>query len=300
MPALTEDFTKLPVMGDCSPPAIPLPLGAWDCHAHVFGPFDRYPPLAKRRYDPPLATGAQYVAMLDTVGFDRGVLVHASCYGYDNACTAAGVATAPERAHGVCVVDPDIADAELEAMHRAGFRAIRFTVRGQRVRDHAGSLDFADLARLAPRMRALGWQAHVWANCDETIAAADFLTGCGLPIVFDHMGYFDTALGTGDPIFRSYLDLLGAGDFWVKMTPIRLAKGDPTYAAVRPFHDAVLARAPNRALFGSDWPYLSMDADRPDTGRLVDLFDRWTPDADLRRRILVDNPATLFGSSVSL
>jgi predicted TIM-barrel fold metal-dependent hydrolase len=292
---MNEDVSKLPVIGRCSAPLKPLPAGAWDSHSHVFGPFEAYPLLAERRYDPPLSTGAQYLEMLDTVGFAHGVIVHPSAYGYDNAATAHGISLAPARLRGVCVVDPKTDERALQDLHAQGFRAMRFTMTGPRARQYAGSLDFDDLDRLAPAMRALGWHVQAWATCAEIVKAADRLSNCGMPVVFDHMGYFDVAAGTGDAIFRSYLDLLVSGDFWVKTTPIRLTKTDPSFESIRPFHDLLLAAIPDRALFGSDWPYLSLDAKRPDTGRLVDLFDAWTPDAALRTKVFVDNPKRLYG-----
>lgn len=291
---MPDPFFDPIVMPACTAPRRALPRGAWDCHSHVFGAPDVYPLLAERRYDPPFAPGEAYLAMLDTVGFEHGVIVHPSAYGYDNGCTGDAIALAPRRLSGVCVVDPAIDDAGLEALHEAGFRSIRFTVTGARARSFAGSLDFDDLDRLAPRMRALGWYVDVWATCDAIVAAASRLAACGMPVVFDHMGYFDVAAGVQDPLFRSYRALLRDGDFWIKTTPIRLVRGDPTSAAIRPFHEALLEAIPERALFGSDWPYLSLDANRPDTGRLVDLFDDWTGDDVLRQRIFVDNPERFF------
>ncbi len=296
---MTEDFSKLSVIGVCSPPQKPLPPGAWDCHSHVFGPFNRFPPVSPRRYDPPLSTGEQYLAMLDMVGFEHGVIVHPSAYAYDNGCTTAALSLAPQRLHGTCVVEPDCRDAELERLHAAGFRAIRFTMTGARARTYTGSLDFDDLKNLAPRMRALGWHVQVWANCAEIVSAAGLLAGCGMPVVFDHMGYFDIASGTGDTVFRRYLALLQDHDFWVKCTPIRLTKTDPTFDLVRPFHDLLLQTVPDCMLFGSDWPYLALDANRPDTGRQVDLFDTWTADETLRRKVFVENPARLYAARLA-
>ena len=280
-------------------PQLPLPAGAWDCHAHVFGPFDAYPLLPERRYDPPLAPANAYLQMLDAMGFERGVLVHASASGYDNRCTHDALRAARGRVLGVCVVSPDISDRELEQMHRDGFRAVRITETGARARQYAGSLDFQDLARFAPRLKALGWHAQVWASCDRILAAAPQLAAHDIPIAFDHMGYFDPAAGVADATFRSFVALVSDNDFWVKLTPIRLTKTDPGYETIRPFHDAIVRAAPRRALFGSDWPYISMP-DAPDrTRRLIDLFDRWTPDESLRRLILVDNPRALFGEPAS-
>jgi len=277
----------------CTAPAKPLPAGAWDSHSHVFGTPEAYPLFAERRYDPPLAPGEAYLAMLDAVGFEHGVIVHPSAYGFDNSCSGDAIALAPGRLSGVCLVDPAISDADLAALDRAGFRSIRFTVTA-RAAAFAGSLNFDDLETLAPRMRALGWYADIWAPCAQIVAAAPRLAAIGMPVVIDHMGYFDVAAGVADPLFQNYLAMLRDGDFWVKTTPIRLVRGEPEAEAIRPFHEAVLNAVPDRALFGSDWPYLSMDANRPDTGHLVDLFDAWTPDDALRQKVFVDNPQRLF------
>lgn len=274
-------------------PQIPLPPGAWDCHAHVFGPFDAYPLLAERRYDPPLAPAAEYLQMLRQVGFDRGVLVHASACGYDNRCTGDALTSAHGRVIGVCVVQPSISDRDLEHLHSQGFRAVRVTETGDRARRFSGSLHFEGLQALAPRLRSLGWHVEVWASCERIVGAAAQLTAQGLPVVFDHMGYFNTEAGVHDPTFRSFVSLLNAGDFWVKMVPLRLSKS-PGWEPIRPFHDRLLESAADRALFGSDWPHLSMPRDPARTARLIDLFDFWTPDPALRRRVLVDNPSRLY------
>jgi 2-pyrone-4,6-dicarboxylate lactonase len=260
----------------------------------VFGPFDRHPVLAHRRYDPPSAPLADYLRTLDETGFDNGVVVHASAYGFDNGCTREAVLAAADRLIGVCVVQPAISDGELETLNRDGFRAVRVTSTGPRAKQYPGSIDFDELRQLAPRLRALGWHAQVWANCASIVMERERLAAYGIPIVFDHMGYPDAEAGAEDSVFRSFVSMLADGDFWAKMCPIRLGKSDATYASIRPFHDRILEAIPERALFGCDWPYLSMPADPARTCRLVDLFDEWTPDDALRRRVLVDNPARLF------
>lgn len=290
----TTTYQPKPAIRPVSPPRQPLPSGAWDTHAHVFGPFERYPVLEARRYDPPLAPAADYLRMLDVMGFARGVLVHASANGYDNRTTGDALTVQPGRVLGVGVVSPETPDAELERMHAQGFRALRFTVTGARSQQFAGSLDFADLRAFAPRLKALGWHAQLWVKCDLVVAAAKELQAYGIPIVFDHMGYFEPEKGVADGSFQSFLSMLGDGDFWVKTTPIRLTKTDPTWQSIRPFHDALVQRAPSRLLWGSDWPYLSMDAKPLDPGHLVDLFDDWTRDAGLRQRVFVDNPRRLY------
>ena len=277
-----------------SAPRTPLPTGAWDSHAHVFGPFERFPLLEPRRYTPPLAPVADYLTMLDTVGFARGVLVHASASGYDNSGTMDAVTQAAGRVVGVAVVQPSIDDQALEKMHLQCFRGVRFTINGARSQQSTGSLYFDDLSDFAPRLKALGWHAQIWAKCDYLVEEARALAGYDLPVIIDHMGYFDPERGVKDGTFQSFLSMLGDGDFWVKHTPIRLTKTDPTYASIRPFHDALLARAPDRILFGSDWPYISLDAQPPNPGGLIDLFDAWTPDDAIRHKVFVDNPTRCY------
>jgi 2-pyrone-4,6-dicarboxylate lactonase len=198
------------------------------------------------------------------------------------------------------VIKPSITDRELEQLDADGFRAVRVTETGARARSYSGSIDFNDLRQLAPRLKALGWHAQVWANCELSVAAAPDLQSYGIPIVFDHMGYFDPKAGVNNPVFQSFLSMLGDGDHWTKMTPIRLTKDDSSYEIIRPFHDALLKAAPDRALFASDWPFISMAEDPGRTRWLVDLFDRWTPDRTLRDKIFVENPSRLYRRSQSL
>lgn len=278
-----------------SAPRKPLPAGAWDTHSHVFGPFDRYPLLAERRYNPPLAPAEDYLAMLDSVGFAHGVLVHSSANGYDNSGTADAVAGAQGRLFGTAVVQPGVSDKELEALHAQGIRAIRFTATGARAASFQGSADLEDLAALAPRMKALGWHAQIWGTCATMVEQQKALGCYGFPISFDHMGYFEIAKGAQDPVFRDFLAMLADGDFWVKNSVVRVCRNPPTYAEARPFHDALMQAIPDRVIFGSDWPYISLDAAPPDVGRLVDLFDEWTSDEALRQKVFVTNPARLYG-----
>ena len=276
-------------------PRQPLPRGAWDGHAHVFGPFDQFPLLPHRRYNPPFSPAEDYLAMLDSAGFARGCLVHSSANGYDNSGTAHALATAQGRVVGVAVIQPDISDDELERMHEQGFRAVRVTETGPRAASHSGSASLADLEALAPRLRALGWKAHLWANCAFTVAHAARLDALGMTVVLDHMGYFDASLGVRDSAFQSLLAMLRIQDFWVKLSVVRVSKNRPNYPEIRPFHDALVDAIPDRLVFGSDWPYISLDEAPPDVGRLVDLFDAWTADVTVRRKVFVDNPATLLG-----
>ncbi len=283
--------TKRPV----SPPTRKLPPGAWDAHAHVVGPFDRFPLHPGRRLTPPLAPCEDYLEMLDTVGFAHGVLVHSQVNGLDNATTLDAVARGKGRLRGIGVVAADTGEQGLAELGVRGLCGLRFSDDGSKPAGGSwfGTLTLDDLEPMAPRLQAVGWHAQVHAKCEFIVARAARLRACGIPIVFDHTGRPDTALGAGHATFQSFLKLLRDGPFFVKLTPGRVSERFPDYPDVRPFHDALLNAVPDQLFFGSDWPFYGEYL--PDAGRMVDLFDAWTGDDDLRQRIFVTNPRRLFG-----
>ncbi|MDB6084701.1 MAG: 2-pyrone-4,6-dicarboxylate hydrolase [Gammaproteobacteria bacterium] len=280
-----------------SKPSHPLPAGACDTHSHVFGPFDRFPLFAGRRYTPPLAPVGDYLSMLDRIGARHGVLVHPSASGWDCSCTLDALAVAGGRLRGIVVVPPDVDGDTLESMHSSGIRGIRFTesADGPLAPRADGVLPLGDLAHFAPTLRTLKWHAQVWAKCDAIVAAAHELLRYDIPIVIDHMGFFDSLRGVDDATFRSFLSLVREGPFWVKLNPCRVSKQRPDYADARPFHEALVRAAPDRMVWGSDWPYIGLDPSPPDVGSMVDVFDAFTHDARLRTQILVQNPTVLYG-----
>lgn len=278
--------------------ASPLPPGSCDCHAHVFGPFERYPLADPRPYTPPAAPLESYLEMLAKCGFSRGVLVHGGANGWDQSATRDALAVANDRLRGVAVVPVSTPDSTLAELHSVGFRAVRFTeVAGPNAaKPFAGRLGLRDLQAFAPRLRELGWHAQIWANCQVFEDQERLLRSLELPLVIDHMGYFDVTRGVLDSAFQTLLRLLADGIGWVKVTAFRNSKLGVGYEDVRPFMEALLATRPDRLLWGSDWPFLGMSgASRPDPWRLVATLLEWVPDADLRQQILVRNPAALYG-----
>ncbi|MBI3770164.1 MAG: amidohydrolase family protein [Deltaproteobacteria bacterium] len=251
----------------------------------------QYPLAADRTYDSPELPAAAYLGMLDAVGFARGVLVTASAYGTDNRAMLHALRASPARLRGVAVLDRRVPHAELAAMHVAGVRGARF---GQ-VQGFTGAVGFDELDRMALTLRELGWHAQVWTPLALFIPMADRLLGHGVPLVLDHMALPDVAKGISNPSFQTLLRLLGNGKLWVKLTAYRLSQAFPDYEDVRPFHDALVATNPDQLIWGSDWPHVHMTRDMPDDGHLVDLFNEWVGDAVLRKKILVDNPARLYG-----
>ncbi|MBD0270705.1 MAG: amidohydrolase family protein [Acetobacteraceae bacterium] len=273
-------------------PSWRAPPGATDCHCHVFGPYDRYPLSPGRSYTPPEASVAAYLGMLDTIGLSRTVVVQPSVYGTDNAVTLDAVGEiGPHRARAVVVVDDGFGAAELAAMAERGARGARFNA----VSGNGAPL--AQLERLAERIAPLGWHVQLYAHPEAVIDMEPTLRRLPVPVVLDHMGGVKAAAGgVGHFGFRSLLRLLEGGRAWVKLSGYRSSAGPP-YADVAPMARALLAAAPDRCVWGTDWPHPSLHdpAEVPDDGELLDALGAWAPDDAVRRAVLVDNPARLYG-----
>jgi predicted TIM-barrel fold metal-dependent hydrolase len=281
-----------------SRPKLPLPDKACDTHAHVFGPAERFPYAADRSYTPPDAPLAKYLAMLDTLGFARGVLVQGSAHGSDNAAMLDALERKPERLRGVAVADASVTSDTLRRWHAIGVRALRFNHFFQGGQLHyRGGVPLTDARALAPVMKDLGWHLQLWIDVQDLPETVLLLRDLDLPVMIDHMGRTPAAAGTGTPGFQALLRLLAAGGCWVKLSGAhRISRNGPDYPDAWPFHAALVAENPERLVWGGDWPHPRMEAhDIPDVGHLLDLFQQWTPDVAIRHRILVDNPVRLYG-----
>jgi 2-pyrone-4,6-dicarboxylate lactonase len=278
------------------PRVLPPPL-ACDTHAHVFGPGLRFPYAADRSYTPPDAPLEKYLGMLDTVGFARGVLVQGSAHGRDNSTMLDALARRPDRLRGVAVADDAIAPAELRRWHALGVRGLRFNhfFRGGALH-YRGGVPLEAAKALAPVMAALGWHLQLWIDVKDLPETIPIIRAIGVPVVIDHMGRTDARAGTATAGFQSLLRLVGDGGCWVKVSGAhRLSQRAPDYEDARPFHEALVDANPERLVWGSDWPHPRIEGEMPDAGRLFELFCAWTPDAATRERILVANPAKLYG-----
>jgi 2-pyrone-4,6-dicarboxylate lactonase len=266
-----------------STPRRAVPAGACDTHTHVF---DARFAAGPAPYALPEADLGTHAAMRATLGTPRAVLVQPAPYGRDPACLLDALRRDPAL-RGVMIADEQVTDATLEAWHAAGIRALRFVEMlapggGGR---YPGAIGTEALRALAPRLRALGWQAHLWATATQLSELLPTLVPLGVPLVVDHGGMPG---GVEDPGFVALLRLLRDGTAWVKITDCRL-RCDP-----RPVQDALVAANPDRLLWGSDWPYVRITPP-PDAGAMMDAFLDGLGDDALARRILVDNPARLFG-----
>ncbi|WP_431286521.1 amidohydrolase family protein [Roseateles chitinivorans] len=285
---------------DPSTPRFTLPDGAVDAHCHVFGPGAEFPYAPERKYTPCDAGKAQLFALRDRLGFSRNVIVQATCHGDDNramvdACRASG-----GRARGVATVRRGITDAQLKDLHDAGVRGVRFNFVKRLV-------DFTprdELMEIAQRVKALGWHVVIYFEAPDLPELWDFFSALPTTVVVDHMGRPDVTKPVDGPEFALFLRFLREHPFvWSKVTcPERLSvsgppalNGEPEpYRDVIPFARRVVEEFPDRVLWGTDWPHPNLKDHMPDDGLLVDVIPRIAPTAELRQRLLVDNPMRLY------
>lgn len=274
-------------------PSVPVPPRACDVHAHVCGPADRYPYIAERLYTPPDASVAEFRHMLDALGVTRGVLVQPSIYGTDNRALLDALATDRQRLRGVAVVPFDIPVAEIERLHAAGVRGARCNIVD--LKAGKGQLPLDGLRALANKIKPFGWHIEFLMHVDEFADLDRLLGDFPVAAVFGHLGYVPTRNRPDTAGFKALLRLMRDGKAWVKLTaPYRLTLSALPYADVDAFAAALVQAAPERLLWGSDWPHVYIRSAMPNDGALFDGFAQWVPDAGQRKRILVDNPAQVY------
>lgn len=279
-----------------SKPAYRLPEGAVDAHFHVFGPPELFPwaPPEERVYTPPAAPLAHYRMLAEHLGIDRGVVVQPMAHGFDNAATLDAVARSGGRLMGVAKARPDASDAELERLHAGGVRGVRFNLHVSQ----GGSADKREIEAVIDRVRPLGWSVTFHARARDLEADAGWFAGMAAPVIIDHYARVDFGGGVGQPAFRNLLELARNNEHvHVKLSCIeRCSASGPPWEDSLPFAHALLEAAPDRLLWGTDWPHSQRFAigQQCDTGALVDMIPKLIPDEALRRRILVENPLKLF------
>ena len=274
-------------------PDFRLPQGAVDAHCHVFGPSPEFPFAPERKYTPCNAGKDQLFALRDHLGFARNVIVQATCHGRDNrammdACRASG-----GRARGVASVGPEITRAELDEMHAAGVRGVRFNF----VRRLVDATPREVFLSIAEKIAPLGWHIVVYFEAADLEDLVAFLESLPTVIVVDHMGRPEVKNGVDHPDFKRFLDLMDRNDnIWSKVTcPERLSlSGPPEYGDVIPFARSVTEAFPARVLWGTDWPHPNMKSHMPDDGNLVDFIPKIARTPDLQHKLLVDNPMRLY------
>ncbi len=265
--------------------------GGWDCHAHLFGPYDRFPLAPDRSYTPPEAIESQYLALLTRLGLDHGVLVHPSAYGQDHSLLLHALAAQP-RLRGVVVVQAG-SPLTLTGLREQGVRGARFSHRSGTGANFAGSASFDDLRVLAPRLADAGLHAELWTDCQALPGIAAELMTLPVPVVIDHMGGFDVNAGVDDPGFRTLLDLLASGKVWVKLCAYRNLLNASDWQAGRPFQQKLMEANPERLVWGSDWPHLRVTP-VPDAAQLLAMFEDWAGSATAVDQVLRVNPQGLY------
>jgi len=279
-------FTCAPALEVTGTPAWRAPEGACDAHFHIFGPYDRFPLDAKRPYTPPPATIPHYRSMAEKLGLTRAIVVQASVYGTDNAVTLDAVAQfGQEHARAVVVVDDT---ADLAAMHAAGARGVRFNA----VSGNGAPIE--QLEALARRIAPLGWHIQIYSKGAAMLDLAPRLATLPVPVVLDHMAGAPAAEGPQGPVVEAALRLLETGQAWVKLSGYRSSAAP--WADLPPLARRYISAAPERCLWGTDWPHTQIPSpqDMLDDAVLLDWFADWAPAPADRRRILVENPLKLY------
>jgi 2-pyrone-4,6-dicarboxylate lactonase len=278
-----------------SKPKFKLPPGAVDAHCHVFGPGDVFPYAPERKYTPCDAGKEQLFALRDFLGFERNVIVQATCHGADNSALVDALKAAGNLARGIATVRDTVTDEELNSLHEAGVRGVRFNFVRRLVDPKPDAYYHAIIDRIAP----LGWQIVVYFEAADLEERWDFFTSLPTTVVIDHMGRPDVTKPVDGPEFARFIRLLDEHEnVWSKVScPERLSKsGPPDYDDVIPFARTLVERFPDRVLWGTDWPHPNMKTAMPDDGALVDIIPRIAPTRLLQQALLVNNPHRLYWS----
>ena len=288
-----EGATAIPVCAAPNPdpgsPKVAVPPNACDCHAHIFGPVEQYPLIPGRTYTPPPASIQAYQRMLSALGLDRAVIVQPSVYGTDNRCTYDAVAASDRKWRGIAVVGPSTNTHELRRLHDEGFRGVRINLLFK------GGLAMEILEQVARLIAPLGWHLQLLIDGRDLPELAPRLRRLPVHFVIDHMGHMPAKLGLAHPGFTALFALVREGNCWVKLSGAYRISAQPyPYEDVAPIAKALVEAAPERMVWGSDWPHPSFQGAMPVDATLLDLLASWVPESGTRQRILTTNPAELY------
>jgi predicted TIM-barrel fold metal-dependent hydrolase len=280
----------IPFTSGTNKPSVPAPAFACDCHFHIYDA--RFPAAPNASINPPDALVPDYLRLRARLGIERSVIVTPSTYGTDNSCTLDAIARLGESARGVAVVNTSVTDEELKHLDCQGIRGIRFNIA------RAGATTVEMIEPLARRIADLGWHIQVHMPADEIARNAQLLRGLPVPMVFDHLGRIPQPQGTDHPAYGFILKMLCDGRAWIKISSLYqdTRVGPPAYADLAQIAQSYIKVAPERVLWGSDWPHPSKGAyGTPDDALLFDLAAEWAGNAATWKQILVHNPEVLYG-----
>ena len=277
---------------DPKKPNFQLPKGAVDAHCHVFGPSPEFPFAPERKYTPCNAGKDKLFELRDYLGFERNVIVQATCHGTDNSAMVDACRAAGELARGVASVRSDITASELGEMHEAGVRAVRFNF----VKRLVNATPREVFLEIAGKIQEFGWSTVVYFEASDLADLQPFLQQLPGIIVVDHMGRPDVTKGVDHPDFQRFMDLMsGNENIWSKVTcPERLTVAGPPYEDVVPYYKAIVQEFENRVLWGTDWPHPNMKSHMPDDGALVDYIPQIAETSAQQQKLLVNNPMRLY------
>jgi predicted TIM-barrel fold metal-dependent hydrolase len=269
-------------------PSFRVPDGACDAHCHVFGPGAVFPYAPNRRYTPEDAPKEALAALHARLGVSRAVIVQASCHGTDNRAMLDAIASDPARYRGVAIADDTFSERDFDDLHAAGVRGVRFNF----VKHLGGAPDLDLFHRVLDRVQPLGWHVVLHLDAPDIIPLSDMIRRLPLPFVIDHMGRVDSSAGLDQPPFRALLELARMETCWIKVCGAERISAPPYERAI-PFARALVEAAPDRVLWGTDFPHPNLNhvAEEAD---LVDLVPRFALSGDEQRLLLVDNPARLY------
>ena len=277
-------------------PSVPdfrLPPGAVDAHCHVFGPGDEFPFAKERKYTPCDAGKDKLWELRDHLGFSRNVIVQATCHGADNSAMADALLHSDGMARGVATVRATITDEELQSLHNAGVRGVRFNF----VKRLVNVTPEDQLRSIASRIAPLGWHLVIYFEASDLEEYIDFFTSLPAPVVFDHMGRPDVTQSVSGAQFRKFVAMMRANDtLWTKVTcPERLSvSGPPDYNDFVPFARHLVQEFPDRVIWGTDWPHPNLKSHMPDDAHLVDIIPRIAVSTEQQYKLLVKNPLRLY------
>src|SRR5208337_2402589 len=274
---------------DLTPPKFVAPPGAWDCHLHIIGPTTQYPLVPDRSWTPVESNPDRYRRVAAALRTEHAVIVQPSIYGTDNRCTRDAILASKGKWRGVAVVDPNIKESKLADMHEAGFRGVRINVLFK------GGLAMEVLEQIARLIAPLGWHLQLLIDGRDLPELAPRLRRLPVHFVIDHMGHMPVKLGLAHPGFTALFALAREGNCWVKLSGAYRISAQPyPYEDVAPIAKALVEAAPERMVWGSDWPHPSFQGAMPVDATLLDLLASWVPESRTRQRILTTNPAELY------
>jgi predicted TIM-barrel fold metal-dependent hydrolase len=269
----------------------PPPL-ACDAHCHIFGPASKFPYDPKAAYHPPDSPFEGLQRLHQILGIERAVIVHASCHGPDMRATLDGIARSKGRYRGTAIIDESYGDKEFQHLDDGGIRGVRFNF----VKHLGGRPDMAFFQRTVARVKEMGWHLILHLDATDLVEFDAMFKKIPVPMVIDHMGRVKAAEGLDQPPFKVLLEWMKNERFWVKVCgPERVSSMGPPFTDAVPFARKLIEAAPDRILWGTDWPHPNVGKYMPNDGELMDLFAEMAPTPELQRKILVDNPARLYG-----